>query len=79
MAMKYLDATGLQYFWDSIKITDTQYLKLASELASAYDVTADYFVGEFCIYNGYVWECNTAISGGEAWTSSHWTQIGAAT
>ena len=72
---KYLDATGLQYFWDSIKITDAQYYELASELADDYSVTADYFVGEFCRYNSKIWECSTAITGGESWTAAHWTEI----
>ena len=60
-------------------ITSAQYLELANLLAEAYSVTADYFVGEFCIYSGYVWECTTAISGGEAWNANHWTQLGVAT
>lgn len=60
-------------------ITSAEYLELANLLAETYSVTADYFVGEFCIYNGYVWECKTAISGGEAWNASHWTQLGVAT
>ena len=75
---KYLDATGLQYFWDSIKITDAQYLELANMIADTYSTSASYFVGEFCKNNSYVWECNTPISGGESWDASHWTQIGAA-
>lgn len=60
-------------------ISSAQYLELANLLAETYSVTADYFVGEFCIYNSYVWECTTAISGGEAWNASHWTQLGGAT
>lgn len=59
-------------------ISSAQYLELANLLAEAYSVTADYFVGEFCIYNGYVWENKVAISGGEAWNANHWTQLGVA-
>lgn len=70
------DTTGEQIRHD---ITSAEYLELANLLAETYSVTADYFVGEFCIYNGYVWECKTAISGGEAWNASHWTQLGSAT
>lgn len=69
------DTTGVEIRHD---ISSAQYLELANLLAEAYSVTADYFVGGFCIYNGYVWECTTAITGGEAWNASHWTQLGGA-
>lgn len=69
------DATGAEIRHD---ISSAQYLELANLLAETYSVTADYFVGEFCIYNSYVWECTTAITGGEAWNASHWTQLGGA-
>lgn len=69
------DTTGAEIRHD---ISSAQYLELANLLAEAYSVTADYFVGEFCIYNSYVWECTTAITGGEAWNASHWTQLGGA-
>ena len=69
------DSTGAEIRHD---ISSAQYLELANLLADTYSVTADYFVGEFCIYNSYVWECTTAISGGEAWNASHWTQLGGA-
>lgn len=69
------DTTGAEIRHD---ISSAQYLELANLLAETYSVTADYFVGEFCIYNSYVWECTTAITGGEAWNASHWTQLGSA-
>lgn len=69
------DTTGVEIRHD---ISSAEYLELANLLAEAYSVTADYFVGEFCIYNSYVWECTTAISGGEAWNANHWTQLGVA-
>ena len=69
------DTTGAEIRHD---ISSAQYLELANLLAETYSVTADYYVGEFCIYNSYVWECTTAISGGEAWNASHWTQLGGA-
>lgn len=37
-----------------------------------YDSTASYSVGDICEYQGYCYKCNTAITGGEAWDSSHW-------
>ena len=76
MADKYLNQTGLQYFWNSIKITDAQYLTMARKIAEPYDDTADYFVGKFCTNLSKVWECSTDIVGGETWTASHWKEIG---
>lgn len=69
------DTTGAEIRHD---ITSAEYLELANLLAETYSVTADYFVGEFCIYNSYVWECTTAITGGEAWNVNHWIQLGVA-
>lgn len=43
-------------------------------IASAYDSTATYAVGDLCIYNGNLYECTTAISTAEEWTAAHWTQ-----
>ena len=60
-------------------ITSAEYLELANMLAQNYSVSASYFVGEFAKYNSKVWECNTAITGGEAWNASHWTELGSAT
>ena len=37
-----------------------------------YDSTASYNVGDVCSYDGYSYKCNTAITGGEVWDSSHW-------
>lgn len=54
------------------------YLELANLMASAYDATATYFVGQFCTHSGNVYECKTAITTAEAWNASHWNLIGAA-
>ena len=60
-------------------ISTLEYVELANMLAQNYSVSASYFVGEFTKYNSKVWECKTAISGGEAWNASHWTELGSAT
>ena len=60
-------------------ITSLEYLEIANMLAGDYSVSASYFVGEFTKYNSKVWECNTPITGGEAWNASHWTELGAST
>ena len=45
----------------------------ATDLAANYDSTADYEIGDYCIYAGHLYKCNTAIDGGETWNSEHWT------
>ena len=42
-------------------------------VAVLYSTSATYNVGEYVIYNGSLYRCNTAITTGEAWTASHWT------
>lgn len=60
-------------------ISTAQYHALAILLANPYSVSTSYEVGDFVtrVVNSdtLVYECNTPISGGEAWTAAHWTQI----
>ena len=47
----------------------------ASTLAApAYDATASYAIGDLVAHDNLLYMCNTAITGGEAWNSAHWTQ-----
>ena len=49
---------------------------LTGDLASEYDSSSAYAVGDYCIYQKQLYRCATAISsGGETWNSSHWTSI----
>jgi hypothetical protein len=32
-------------------------------------------VGDYCLHDGSLYKCSTAISSPEAWTAGHWTQI----
>lgn len=57
-------------------ITEAEYLEIANLLASEYSASDSYAVGEWVTYNSSVWECTTAITGGEAWTASHWDELG---
>ena len=43
-------------------------------LASEYDNTATYDVGDIVVYLGKLYVCNTQISVAEEWTSGHWTE-----
>lgn len=69
--------------WSAVTLSDSvlsasDYLELARLMAETYDNTADYFVGQFTKYGLNIYECKTAITGGEAWNSNHWNLIGSA-
>ena len=40
-----------------------------------YNSSADYAVGDVVMYADEIYECKTAISGGEAWTAGHWNSL----
>lgn len=44
-----------------------------ANLAPDYDSTSTYAVGDWCIYNGTLYQCNTAIPTAEAFDPTHWT------
>lgn len=73
----YTAGTGIDITNNSISVTSQvldQISKTSTNLGHppAYDSTASYNVGDVCMYEGYAYKCNTAITGGEAWDSSHW-------
>ena len=44
--------------------------------AGTYSTTSGYAVGDYCIYQGNLYRCTTAIgSSGENWTAAHWTSV----
>lgn len=42
-------------------------------VADEYDNTSTYAVGDYCVYEGTLYVCNTDISTAEEWNASHWT------
>ena len=42
-------------------------------IASTYSSSSTYKVGDYCIHDGGLYRCTTAITTAEAWTSGHWT------
>lgn len=44
-------------------------------IAAEYDSTATYAVGAYCIHEGTLYKCTTAISTAEDWTAAHWTSV----
>lgn len=47
-------------------------------IASKYSDANIYAVGDYCMYAGLLYVCNTAIATAEDWTPSHWNQTSAA-
>jgi len=52
----------------------TEFAGLRTNFAPEYDSTATYTVGDLVLYEGVMYECNTAITTAEEWTAGHWTQ-----
>ena len=44
-------------------------------IAPVYSPTSTYSVGDYCMYEGQLYQCNTAISTAEAWNPSHWSGV----
>lgn len=44
----------------------------SANTASAYSSSSTYAIGDYCIYNGTLYKCNTAITTAESWTAAHW-------
>lgn len=45
-----------------------------SVVADGYSNTSTYTVGDYCFYNGKLYQCNTPIAVAETWTPAHWTE-----
>lgn len=48
-----------------------------SALAAAYDATATYAQGAYCVYDGKLYRAKADISTAEAWTAAHWQETSA--
>lgn len=46
-----------------------------SNFANEYSTSSTYAVGDCVLYSGSIYQCTTEIPSGEAWDSTHWTQI----
>lgn len=57
-------------------LSASEYLELASLMASAYSTSATYFQGQFATHGGNVYEAKQEITTAESWTASHWNLIG---
>lgn len=48
---------------------------MGQNIAADYNSSAQYVVGEFCMYDGKLYKCTTNITTPEAWNAGHWTQV----
>lgn len=73
---KVLDEEGVIVLSSNIKTLSDSTYPANAVIASGYNSSISYAVGDYCLVNGLLFKCNTAISvGGEAWTPAHWTQV----
>lgn len=74
----YTDDADVAVINSNSDLIDAEAGRTRANFAAEYSASSAYAVGAFCTHNGILYQCNTAIgSGGEAWTSGHWTQISA--
>lgn len=52
---------------------------IRGSIAPAYSTSSKYGVGDYAMYNGSLYCCNTPISSGESWNAAHWTAARLAT
>lgn len=68
-----LQYNGLNTDSDTLIGAINELLVYVLNIADKYDPTATYDVGDYCIYQGVLYKCTTAIAVAEVWNSAHWT------
>ena len=66
---EYADVADLNYNFDKIDAA-----MAAARSAEEYDAADTYAVGDYCVHDGKLYKCTTAITAGEAWNAAHWTE-----
>ena len=78
--MADLDMNQIQILSSDLRAVSDATYPAKTALASDYNSTSSYNIGDYCMRTGVFYKCNTAIpSGGEAWNSSHWTEASVGT
>lgn len=73
---KVLDEEGVIVLSSNIKTLSDSTYPANAVIASGYNSSTSYAVGDYCLVNGLLFKCNTSIDiGGETWTPAHWTQV----
>lgn len=71
-----ITAEKLNNIEDGVDDLNQQISGIEDSISDAYDATASYAVGAFCINDNTLYRCNTSIpTGGEAWTPDHWDAV----
>lgn len=47
---------------------------VAARSAEEYNPASTYAVGDYCVHDSKLYRCTTAITAGETWTATHWTE-----
>ena len=66
---EYADVADLNYNFEKIDAA-----MAAARSAEEYDEAGTYAVGGFCIHDGKLYKCVTAIAAGEEWNPAHWAE-----
>jgi len=62
-------------YYDSYNPATAKYAEsMTLPIAPRYNKTSSYAVGDYVTQYNKLYKCNTAISGGENWNESHWTE-----
>ena len=77
--MADLDMNQIQILSSDLRAVSDATYPVKTALASEYNSTSSYNVGDYCMRTGMFYKCNTAIpSGGEVWNAAHWAETSVA-
>jgi hypothetical protein len=71
----YSDDADISDINGNMDLIDAEAGRVRANVAANYDSSETYAVGDYCLHDGSLYKCSTAISSPEAWTAGHWTQI----
>ena len=71
----YNDDADISDINGNMDLIDAEAGKVRANVAANYDSSETYAVGDYCLHDGSLYKCTTAISSPESWTAGHWTQI----
>jgi hypothetical protein len=75
MKPAYSDDADISDINGNMDLIDAEAGRVRANVAANYDSSETYAVGDYCLHDGSLYKCSTAISSPEAWTAGHWTQI----
>lgn len=67
-----LDGFMLNTYVNRIDALDESLIDI---VADEYSSSATYAVGDYCVYDGGLYQCTTAITTAEGWNAAHWTAV----